>query len=265
MTTIAHISDIHFGREVPTVIEGLLDALYELKPDLLIASGDITQRATDEQFHQAQQFFHDLPWPAFIVPGNHDLSATNLVERFFYPWQKWQHYINPELEPVLSQPNYTVVGVNTARAAGWYFDWSRGQIEAQQITRITQLLTLVPETNLRLLVAHHPFWLPAKYAHRDLVQGRNQALQAFQSAGVDIILSGHIHLAYTRLMQGVIISHTGTTFSDRLLDHNPNSFNIIRGNREQLEVTVMAWHSPQFEPISQQLFKRQTGNWQELP
>lgn len=263
MTIIAHISDIHFGREVPTIIDGLLDALQEIKPELVIASGDLTQRATDEQFRKAQQFFQQLPWPAFIVPGNHDLSATDLLERFFYPWKKWQHYIHPDLEPVLKQKDYIVIGVNTARPAGWYFDWSRGQIDTQQVERVGQLLQGVSETSLRLVVAHHPFWLPDKYAHRDLVQGRNRALEAFQKAGVDIILSGHIHLAYTRLMQGVMISHTGTTFSDRLMDHNPNSFNIIQGNREQLAVTVMGWHSPQFEPLGQHVFKREADHWQE--
>jgi 3',5'-cyclic AMP phosphodiesterase CpdA len=262
MTTIAHISDLHFGREVPEVIEGLLQSLQMIQPELVIISGDLTQRATTEEYEAAKRFLQKLPFPYFIIPGNHDLSATNLPERFFHPWQKWQQYVTPNLEPVLQTDQYIVLGVNTARAAGWYFDWSRGQISTQQIDFVSQTLKPLAQNKLRIVVAHHPFWLPEIAEYRDVVENRDEAINAFHQAGVDLVLSGHVHMAYTNILQGVIICHAGTTFSNRLLANHPNSFNVIRGNREQLMIEFMDWQAPNFIKVAQQSFNYTHNNWQ---
>ncbi|BBO82852.1 hypothetical protein DSCO28_34180 [Desulfosarcina ovata subsp. sediminis] len=39
MTTLAHISDLHFGREVSPVIDGLSVSLEAARPDLVVVSG----------------------------------------------------------------------------------------------------------------------------------------------------------------------------------------------------------------------------------
>lgn len=261
MTTIAHISDLHFGREVPEVMQGLMANLAQVNPDLVIISGDLTQRAKIEEFEAAKVFLQQLPYPYFIVPGNHDLSATDIAERFFNPWEKWQQFVTPNLEPILHTDDYIVVGVNTARAAGFYFDWSRGQISEAQIEFVANTVRSIEEPKLRLVVAHHPFWLPQQAEYRDVVQNRDQAIDAFQRAGVDIILSGHIHMAYTQILNGVIISHAGTTFSNRTLETHPNSFNIIKGNREKLTISFMEWEKDKFHLKEDRYFQRIDNNW----
>ena len=262
MPTIAHISDLHFGREVPEVMHGLMNALADIQPELVIISGDLTQRAKVEEFEAAKAFLQQLPYPYFIVPGNHDLSATDITERFFKPWDKWQQFVTPNLEPILQTDYAIVVGVNTARAAGFYFDWSRGQISAAQIEFVATTIKPIGEEKLRLVVAHHPFWLPQQAEYRDVIQNRDQAIEVFQESGVDIILSGHIHMAYTQILKGVIISHAGTTFSNRTLETHPNSFNIIKGNREQLVISFMEWEKDGFQLKENKLFKRINSHWQ---
>ena len=262
---IAHISDIHFGREEPAVIEGLLTSLQRLNPDLVVISGDLTQRATDEEYRKGADFLQRLAWPHIIIPGNHDLSATHLIERFTSPWDKWQQYIQPETEPVLHAKGYSLIGVNTARAAGWYFDWSRGQINQTQVKRVQDTLQVVPAQNLRIVIAHHPFWLPEQAEYRDVVSGRDKAIAGFKQANVDMILSGHIHMAYTHILQGIIVSHAGTTFSNRLLEGHPNSFNVIRGNRKQLTIEFMEWNGQQFQLVEQQTFTKTGVGWQSSP
>lgn len=263
MPTFVHISDLHFGREQPEVIEGWFKATQAIQPDVVIISGDLTQRATDKEYTAAKQFLQSLPWPAFVIPGNHDMSATDLVERFFRPWKKWEKYIQTPLEPVVKTPDYTLVGVNTARAAGWYFDWSRGRISKQQIATVQQGLQNVPETSLKIVVAHHPFWLPKESEYRDLVERHNYALDAFQPVGLDIVISGHVHSAYTQVVQGVLIVHSGTTFSNRLNEDNPNGFNVIRGDHTQLEVEFMRWDGLQFQAAEQREFRYSNGVWQQ--
>lgn len=262
MTTIAHISDLHFGCEAPMVREGLLEALHQVNPDLVVISGDVTQQAKRREFQAAHAFLAALPYPHLIVPGNHDLAENNLPERLLFPWKKWRHYISRELEPVKQDEDYVAIGINTARRVSLHPDWSRGSISRLQVARIQRQLRTTPETSLRLLTAHHPFWLPPLFAHRELVKRSQPALQAFQSQ-VDIILSGHVHLAYAQVTQGVIVSHAGTTLSNRLLLHHTNSFNVIRGDRERLSLELMEWGNQRFRLSSQQVFRRRDDGWHQ--
>lgn len=263
MPKFVHISDLHFGREQPAVIEGWFKITAELQPDLVIISGDLTQRATDKEYLAAQQFLNQLPWPYFVIPGNHDMSATDLVERFFKPWNKWQQYIAPNLEPILNLEHARIVGVNTARTAGCYFDWSRGQISEQQISMVQQQFQGLADTCLKLVVAHHPFWLPKNSEYRDLVKRRDQALAAFHQAGIDLILGGHVHRAYTQILHGVLIVHAGTSFSKRLSQGQANSFNLIQGDHTQLSIQFMHWDGRQFQASEQREFQHQSGGWQQ--
>jgi 3',5'-cyclic AMP phosphodiesterase CpdA len=262
MNTIAHLSDLHFGREVSAVVEGLLDSLNELKPDLVIISGDLTQRAKNSEFKKAVSFLEQLPFPYLIVPGNHDMAMYNLAERFFYPWKKWQRYIGPDMYPIVRQAGLTAMGINTARRTGWHLDWSRGSINEEQIRTIEVSMKNEASDSLRLLVAHHPFWLPKKFERRHVIDGRDTALQSLNKAGIDIILSGHIHIAYSKIMEGVLISHTGTTFSNRLMADTPNSYNVIRGNWESVVIELMGWGGKAFSLLSEQRFSRGATGWQ---
>ncbi len=84
-----------------------------------------------------------------------------------------------------------------------------------------------------------------------------------KEAGVDIILSGHVHIAYTHILEGIIISHSGTTLSDRLMTDSPNSFNIIDGNRRELTIKTREWKHGAFQPAGSQLFFRGQNGWSE--
>ena len=60
MTRLLQISDLHFGTEQPDVMAALLTLSNNKKPDVLVVSGDITQRATAEQFKNAKAFCDSL-------------------------------------------------------------------------------------------------------------------------------------------------------------------------------------------------------------
>lgn len=262
MTVIAHISDLHFGRDLQPVTEGLLTSLDNIQADLIIISGDLTQRAKTAEFEAGQAFLRRLQQPRFIIPGNHDLALWNLLERFAYPWHKWKKYVSTDLEPIMQTDMFMALGVNTARRMGWYLDWSRGRINNRQIRYVQDMLKTVPEDCLRLVVAHHPFWLPDSSMSRSLIGGRQAALQGFRTAGVDLILGGHVHLAYVQPLEGMLVSHAGTTVSNRLIPGQPNSFNVIRGDRNVLELEQMEWRGTAFESIHKQFFSRHAGGWQ---
>jgi 3',5'-cyclic AMP phosphodiesterase CpdA len=263
MMTLAHISDLHFGRESPQLIEGLWQNLELIEPQLVVISGDLTQRARKKEFMAARAFLDSLQWPFLVTAGNHDISADNLAERFFHPWRKWHIYIGSPLEPVLVGKDHITIGVNTARRSGYSLDWSRGRINSRQIEAIAEYLAEEEEERLRVIVAHHPFWVPVEYSHRHIIGGRNMALNKLTEAGVDIILSGHIHSAYTHIVNGLIISHAGTTISSRLEANYPNSYQIIRGDRKKLSVESREWKGLSFVSSGNRTFSRVQGRWTE--
>lgn len=260
MTTLIHISDLHFGREVPAVVEGLLESITKAKPDHIIVSGDLTQRARAGQYKKGVQFLKRLPAPYLIIPGNHDLPLFNLVKRFRHPWGNWNAFVSREMAPVIRGDDFVAAGVNTARRWATLLDQTRGRISPAQTDSAVAHLQTAPDSHLRLLVAHHPFWLPENLQHRHLVGGRDRALAAFRKVGVDMILSGHLHVAFRQPFQGILIVHAGTGTSNRY-HSQANSFNIIRGNRRRVTVNVKLWNGRIFEDGERNDFVRQDDRW----
>src|SRR5215204_5310780 len=116
MRKIAHISDLHFGAADPLVAELLAEAIESIRPDLVVVSGDLTQRARKSQFLEARSFLDRLSFPQLIVPGNHDVPLYNVFDRFVNPLENYQRYITPDLEPFHSDDEIAVAGVNTSRS-----------------------------------------------------------------------------------------------------------------------------------------------------
>src|SRR5687768_4249717 len=115
MRTIAHISDIHFDKIDPQVVEAAVADVHAQQPSLLVMSGDFTQRARAGQYRQAAQFMSRLPTPQIVVPGNHDIPLFDLVSRFFWPLRKYHKYITRDMRPSYQDEELLVIGVNTAR------------------------------------------------------------------------------------------------------------------------------------------------------
>src|SRR5436190_8754647 len=91
--TIAHLSDLHFGRVAPETLSPLRDAVASLRPDLVAVSGDLTQRARKRQFQQARDFLDSLPGPQVVVPGNHDVPLYNVLARWLWPLENYRRHI----------------------------------------------------------------------------------------------------------------------------------------------------------------------------
>jgi len=262
MIHIAHISDLHFGREVPAVVEALAAELNHARPDLIAVSGDLTQRARVNEFKAARAFFDRLPQPLIVVPGNHDVPANPLT-RFVAPWSQWKRWLSAELEPVLHGEHYCAVGVNSARRLGFYLDWSRGRINLEQLERAEGVFREGAK-DLHIVVAHHPFLLTEASAHRRTISRAKLALPRLLKADVDLILGGHVHLAFSGIVDGIVVAQTGTSLSSRLKGE-PNSYNRIRADSDTIEIDNMVWQDPSFGCKSTARFERSEGVWRAVP
>lgn len=232
MSIVLQISDPHFGTEREPVVTALVNLCHGLQPDLVVLSGDITQRARADQFEAASRFLDRLSPPAsLVIPGNHDLPLYNLWQRLVAPYGNYRRCFGHELEPVHDHGDLLVVGVNSTRPARQ----QDGEISPDQVARVAARLKQRRVGQLAVVVAHHPLHVTGDGDRKNLVHGHAHAIATWVEAGADLMLGGHIHLPFIRPATHVIaglgreawVVQAGTAVSDRVRSHVPNSVNVI--------------------------------------
>ena len=146
MRTLVHLSDLHFGRVDQALLGPLRELVERIAADVVVISGDLTQRAKVEEFEEARAFLDSLPGPQIIVPGNHDISLYNVFRRFMRPLARYKRYITDELEPVFIDDEIAVVGVNTARS----LTIKDGRISHEQVAGLRARLAGLPPQVTRI-------------------------------------------------------------------------------------------------------------------
>ncbi len=246
---LIHISDLHFGAVDPGLPDNLRTAIVAAEADLLVVSGDLTQRGLKREFRQAREFLDSLPLPRLVVPGNHDVQGSwNFWERFLMPFRNYRNLIHADTEPVWSKPGLIVAGANSARPVGWNFDWSRGRLSRRQMARMAGLFGMADAGDLRVLVVHHPPAAPPDGTARHLLGRLKEFTGAVNEAGVDLVLSGHFHMSYAQALplpggrhaRFCVFSSVSTATSHRLKGE-PNGFHLIDGNQSHLTIRDWAW------------------------
>ena len=271
MARIAHLSDVHFGAHDPAVVAGAEAWLAEARPDLVVISGDFTQRARNDQYREAAAFLdriEALGLPTLGVPGNHDVPLYDLVRRFTRPLHRYRRYIDDDLCPWFESDRLAVLGINTARS----LTFKDGRISHAQMAIIRERFRDVPEDRTRILVTHHPlFAMPIGEAGEpsEAVGRHGEALQAVADAGVHILLAGHFHRSFTESARRMVknagpalVIQAGTATSTRLRFGERQSFNLIHAVRnDRVDVEVIAWDGTAFRAGSRADFAFDGENW----
>ena len=266
MPRLIHLSDLHFGAHDPRLVEAVEARIGEEKPDLMVISGDFTQRARTEEFKEACRFLTRLKEAGHEVvgiPGNHDVPLYDVLRRFLSPLTRYKRYIDSELCPYHELEGAVVLGINTARS----FTFSDGRISHEQMDFIRQTFQR-PRAGLRILVTHHPlFALPvgSEVAH---AVGRSElALDAISEAGVDLLLAGHNHRSSTHSARDLatragpaLVIQAGTATSVRLRDEE-QSFNRIDIAGDRVTLTVQRWQEGAFVSGDAQTYAREGDQW----
>lgn len=226
MTLLLQVSDPHFGTERPAVVEDLVRLAQGLRPDVLLLSGDITQRATRAQFAAARAFVDRLQVPhCLAVPGNHDIPLFHLPLRLLQPYARYRAAFGDELEPRLETDDLLLLAVNTTR----WWRHEDGQLSAAQVDRVAGQLAQARPGQRRVVMVHQPLAVTRPEDGKNLLHGHAAALQAWSAAGVDLIIGGHIHLPFVLpLAGGGWAVQAGTAVSHRVRDGAGNSVNVIR-------------------------------------
>jgi 3',5'-cyclic AMP phosphodiesterase CpdA len=228
VTVLLHLSDPHFGTEQAPVVEALVRLARPLRPDLVVLSGDITQRARPAQFSMARAFVDRLAAPWLAVPGNHDIALFDLLSRAWRPYARYCAAFGPALEPCHETADLLVLGVKTTRRRRH----KHGEVSADQVERVARRLQAARDEQLRVVVVHQPLAVPPGPDEANLLRGHAHARQAWAAAGADLMLGGHIHLPYVLPVAGAQraawVVQAGTAVSSRVRPGAPNSVNVLR-------------------------------------
>jgi 3',5'-cyclic AMP phosphodiesterase CpdA len=233
VTALIQISDTHFGTERAPVVEALVRMVREQAPDLVVLSGDITQRALRRQFRAARAFIASLGVSATLaIPGNHDIPLYDVAARLLRPYANFRREFGWSLEPTFESAALLVVTVNTTRA----YLHERGAASARQIERVAKRLERADAAQLRIVVTHQPVSVTRPEDRPDLLLGHERALRRWAAAGADLILGGHIHLPFVQalhewhsgLPRRIWAVQAGTAVSSRVRNEAANSVNLIR-------------------------------------
>ncbi len=249
MTLLAQISDPHFGTERPLVVDALVRLVHEQAPNLVVLSGDITQRGRRRQFLAARAFMDRLGVAAtLVIPGNHDIPLYALATRLLTPYANHCRAFGADLEPMFESDRLLVITVNTTR----YYRHTDGEVSTEQIERVARRLERATGNQLRVVVTHQPVAVTRKQDEIDLLHGGERAIRGWALAGADLILGGHIHLPFvlplherfSDLPRKVWAINAGTAVSRRIRHEAGNSINLIRydGPRSnRREAVVERW------------------------
>jgi 3',5'-cyclic AMP phosphodiesterase CpdA len=269
MPRLLHLSDLHFGAHDARLVEAVEQRVHEEQPDLVVISGDFTQRARTEQFREACQFLERLReagHDVLGVPGNHDVPLYDVLRRFFSPLTRYKRFIDDELCPLHELRGATVLGINTARS----LTFKDGRISHEQMEFIRGAFAKTAAKTMRTLVTHHPlFALPVGDGPElgKAIGRQEPALDAIADAGVDLLLAGHNHRAsahhasdlVTRAGSALVVQ-AGTATSTRLRDED-QSFNQIDIDGDAVTLTVQAWAGDKFASADAKRFVREGDRW----
>ena len=269
MRTLVHISDLHFGRLDPRTVPVLQEAIVASRPDILVVSGDLTQRAREKQFASARRFLDSLPVPRVVVPGNHDVPLYNLVARWLWPLSTYRRHIDDNVEPFYSDGEIAILGVNTARS----FTFKNGRINQGQVLRGCARLDSCGSGVTRIVVTHHPFDLPGTDDNDEVVGRASMAIQGFARCRVDMIPLGTSAFQPCRSHAGTLRRHGLHRVAGPGRDGNfvrrreeLNSFNLVRIDRPLATVERRSWDNKRrdFTVINTDRFRLTPAGWSQF-
>lgn len=269
MASIAHLSDVHFGRHDDAIVAAVESFLFDRRPDLVVISGDFTQRARVAQYRLACEFLDRLEQGGLAVigvPGNHDVPLYDVMRRFARPLDRYKRFIDEDLCPWWENDEVAVLGINTARS----FTIKDGSVSRDQMKRIRDSFAQVSAEKLRVLVTHHPLYampIGEEGALTKVAKRSSDALIAAAAAGVDLLLAGHFHRSFSQsaleLSRGTVpheprpselvenvgpalAIQAGTATSTRLRGDEQQSFNWIEASKQEIVLQIQAWEDDAF-------------------
>lgn len=262
--TVLHTSDYQCGSPfLPVAADAMIRLAEAVEPDVVVASGDLTQRAKKKEFRQARALLDRLGGvPVVVTPGNHDVPLYRAWERAVCPYRNWRRFAGEALDTVTRLPGATIVALNSSTPRRAIVN---GRLSEAQVGFARQAFSGAPASEYRIVVTHHHFVpVPGGEGGRPMPRASKIA-RAFEEMRVDAVLGGHVHqlhvgtsdqLTGTPRTSGTspvpfIACGTTTSRRGRGPEQGWNSLCVLRFEDDVVEVTPYrrAPTAPSFEPL----------------
>jgi 3',5'-cyclic AMP phosphodiesterase CpdA len=213
------------------------------QPDLVVVTGDFTAFGEPGEFERASRWLASIDGARLAVPGNHDTPYVGILQRLTRPFARYEQALGPADGTAWTSPDLAVAGVNTARGVQLRLNWSKGAIDASQTQRALDQLGARPAGALSVIACHHPLVEMIGGPMTARVRGGERAARRFCEAGVDLILTGHIHAPFAMaLPHGDAFTYAVGASTLSIRERGvPAGFNLIEADEAQVKVTAMAW------------------------
>jgi 3',5'-cyclic AMP phosphodiesterase CpdA len=262
MRRIVHVSDLHFGTTEQRLVDALVADIQSQSPDLVVVTGDLTQRARNHEFDAAREFLGRLPRPQLVVPGNHDIAPVYKPwRRLLAPFERFKREITGELDAVFDDGELMVAGINSVTR----FRFKDGAVSPRRLKRLEARLGKT-QAKLRVVAAHHPL-VAIESGKHDLVRGQQALRDALEHAGVHLVLAGHLHQSFSGPAQArvgragsLVVVQASTSTSSRLRGH-ANAYNVIELQPKNVRVHVRAWNDGAIAPERSLAYALSDSGW----
>jgi 3',5'-cyclic AMP phosphodiesterase CpdA len=185
---VLHLSDLHLGSRGDEVGgPGLDELIARAGPELIVVSGDLSNRGRRAQIEAATELLRSLGPKVIAVPGNHDLPYS-FPGRFSHPRREFERQWQTT-EPVYRSERLIALGLNST------CPWRQqsGKLKRGALERAVRLLEEAPPDVFRLVFLHHHITCAPWRARKRPLSGRRHFIEQLAASGVDLIASGHIH------------------------------------------------------------------------
>lgn len=261
---VLHVSDLHIGRRDAREPNAALQQLVsELRPDLVLATGDLAHRGRRVELEQAREILESLDTTYLVVPGNHDIPYT-FPARFTRPFAEWERVFG-SVEPCHASDGLVVVGLNSVRP------WRQqgGAVEDAALQQAIARVREAPESAFRIVALHHHLAAPPwRAARKRPLSRRGQVLAALADAGAELIVGGHVHQASVTEVREFQATRDGRTGSlvlatapgfGRPRPHRSGEaqgLNVYESDEKSLTIVTLAWDGASFAEAGRRSFPR---------
>jgi len=222
---IAHISDLHCGREFQaSIFEQAVREINSLDPDVIVVTGDLTDNGLLGQYREAKRRLDSFDCQNLVVTsGNHDYRSTGYL--------LFKHAFGSR--GTVKIGNTVMIVVGTARP-----ERDEGEIGHRQVVWLQRSLRRYKRKYKVVIMHHHLVQVPDTGPDNIPIIDAGDALRALIASKADLVLGGHRHRPWMWNVQNLPILHAGSVSSERLRGFFSNSYNILEVKRDELKARL---------------------------